>query len=67
MRCLRLQEVINESKLLARKLNEANQKINRKDSCLTRMQVNSIPLCYLFEDWAFLFSSLTPQLTQLYK
>ena len=41
MRCLRFQEVINESKLLARKLNEANQKINRKDSCLTRIQVNT--------------------------
>ena len=26
-----------------------------------------ISLCYRFEDWAFLFSPLTPQLTQLYE
>ena len=26
-----------------------------------------IPLCYRFKDWAFLFSPLTPLLTQLYK
>ena len=26
-----------------------------------------IPLCYRFEDWAFSFSPLTPQLTQLYE
>ena len=37
--------------------------------CRTRNQVSpgSNPLCYRFEDWAFSFSPLTPQLTQLYK
>ena len=37
--------------------------------CRTRNLVSpgSNTLCYRFEDWAFSFSSLTPQLTQLYK
>ena len=37
--------------------------------CRTRNQVNpgSNPLCFRFEDWAFSFSPLTSQLTQLYK
>ena len=37
--------------------------------CRTRNQGSpgSNPLCYRFEDWVFLFSPLTPQLTQLYK
>ena len=36
--------------------------------CRTRNQVSpgSNPLCYRFDDWAFSFSPLTPQLTQLY-
>ena len=35
----------------------------------TRNQVSagSNPLCYRLEDWAFSFSPLMPQLTQLYK
>ena len=37
--------------------------------CRTRNQVSRvrIPLCYRFEDWAFSFSPLTPQMTQLYE
>ena len=35
--------------------------------CRNQVSPGSKPLCYHFEDWAFSFSSLTPQLTQLYK
>ena len=37
--------------------------------CQTRNRKSpgSNPLCYHFQDWAFSFSPLTPQLTQLYK
>ena len=40
--------------------------------CRTRNQVSpgsnpSLLVCYRFEDWAFSFSPLTPQLNQLYK